>query len=127
MDQAEQYPILGTSGARNNRFVNSQYHVIPSLLQREKDCVIDIHPEDAREYTIITGDWVKVTTPRGYIRMKARISDIIHPGVIRIAWGWGDYNSDYSLSRITDDNRRNPVIGTSSGRNFMCRIEKIES
>ena len=127
MDQAEQYPILGTSGARNNRFVNSQYRVIPSLLQQEKDCVIDIHSEDARKYTLNEGDWVKVETPRGHIRMKARISDIIRPGVIRIAWGWGDHHPDYSLNRITDDDRRNPVIGTPSGRNFMCRIEKLKA
>ncbi|MBN1547191.1 MAG: molybdopterin-dependent oxidoreductase [Syntrophaceae bacterium] len=125
MDQAEQYPLLGISGARNNRFTNSQYRVAPLLLQQEKDCIVDIHPRDAATYFILTGDWVKIVTPRGAIRMKAIVSDIIRPGVIRIAWGWGDHNPDYSLNRITDDGRRNSVTGTSSGRNFMCRIEKI--
>ena len=125
MDEADRYPLLGISGARNNRFTNSQYRVIPTLLQKETDYAVDIHPTDAVKYGIVSGDWIKVETPRGAIRMQARISDVIHSGVIRIAWGWGDHNPDYSLNRITDDDRRNPVIGTSSGRNFMCRIEKV--
>jgi anaerobic selenocysteine-containing dehydrogenase len=124
MDQSEDYPILGISGARNKRFVNSQYRGIPPLVQSEKGCVIDIHPDDAKNYEILQGDLVQVETPRGSIRMKARISDVIRPGMIRVAWGWGDLNPDYDLNRLTDDDRRNPVIGTPSGRNFMCRISK---
>lgn len=125
MDQSEQYPILGISGARNKRFVNSQYRGIPSLVQREKGCVIDIHSDDAQKYEILQGDLVKVETPRGCIRMKARISDVIRPGIIRVAWGWGDLNPDYNLNCLTDDERRNPVVGTPSGRSFMCRISKV--
>ncbi|MDI6616492.1 MAG: molybdopterin-dependent oxidoreductase, partial [Syntrophaceae bacterium] len=124
MDQSEDYPILGISGARNKRFVNSQYRGIPPLVQDEKGCVIDIHPDDAKKYEILQGDLVQVETPRGSIRMKARISDVIRRGMIRVAWGWGDLNPDYDLNRLTDDDRRNPVIGTPSGRNFMCRISK---
>ena len=126
MDQADHYPLLGISGARNRRFTNSQYRMIPSLLQQERGCVADIHPDDAREYAVREGDWVTIATPRGRVRMRAAISNVIHRGVLRIAWGWGDYKPDYSLNLMTDDDRRNPVIGTASGRNFMCRIEKVE-
>ncbi|MCK9275088.1 MAG: molybdopterin-dependent oxidoreductase [Syntrophales bacterium] len=125
MDEPDQYPVLGMSGDRDMRFVNSQFRFIPSLLQRERGCMVDIHPEEALKHKISTGDWVQVETPRGHIQMKARISDLLREGTIRIAWGWGDYNPDYSLNRLTDDNRRNPVIGTASGRNFMCRIKKL--
>jgi anaerobic selenocysteine-containing dehydrogenase len=125
MDQSDKYPLLGISGARNHRFNNSQYRVIPSLLLKEKDCQIDIHPEDAKKYAVSNGDLVRVETPRGHIQMTAKISDVIHPGVIRIAWGWGDHNPEASLNRLTDDDRRNPVIGTASGRNFMCRISRV--
>ena len=125
MDQSDKYPLLGISGARNYRFNNSQYRVIPSLLLKERDCQIDIHPEDAKKYSVSTGDLIRVETPRGHVQMKAKISDIIHPGVIRIAWGWGDHNPEASLNRLTDDDRRNPVIGTASGRNFMCRISSL--
>jgi hypothetical protein len=56
--------------------------------------------------------------------MPAKISTVIRPGSIRIAWGWGDLHPDYNLNCLTDDERRNPIIGTPSGRSFMCRIVK---
>jgi anaerobic selenocysteine-containing dehydrogenase len=124
-DQEDSYPLIGISGARTNRFVNSQYRVIPSLLQKEKGCAIDIHPADARRLGIGTGDQVSVESPRGRIRMKANVLDVIRPGVIRIAWGWGDYRPESSLNLLTDDDRRNPMTGAPSGRTFMCRVEKV--
>jgi anaerobic selenocysteine-containing dehydrogenase len=55
--------------------------------------------------------------------MRARISEVIHPGVVRIAWGWGEVDPEASLNNLTDDARRDPVTGTPSNRSFMCRIE----
>ncbi|MDD4464749.1 MAG: molybdopterin-dependent oxidoreductase [Desulfobacterales bacterium] len=125
-DRQDQYPILGISGARDNRFTHSQFHQIPSLSLNQRGCAIDIHSNDAKTYGIADGDKVRVDTPRGWIAMPARISEVVHPGSIRIAWGWGDLNPEYSLNRLTDDDRRNPIIGTPSGRSFMCRISKVE-
>ena len=124
-DQQDQYPILGISGARDNRFTHSQFHQIPSLSLNQSGCAIDIHPNDAKAYGIGEGDKVRVDTPRGWIVMPARKSEVVHPGSIRIAWGWGDSNPGYNLNRLTDDDRRNPIIGTPSGRSFMCRISKM--
>lgn len=125
-DQQDQFPLLGISGARSNRFTHSQFHQISSLSMNRKGCVVDIHPDDAEEYKIAEGDEVSVETPRGRIEMEAKISNDVHPGSIRIAWGWGDLNPKLSLNRLTDDDRRNPIIGTPSGRSFMCRISKVE-
>jgi anaerobic selenocysteine-containing dehydrogenase len=58
--------------------------------------------------------------------MQARVSSIVHPGSIRIAWGWGDYNSACNLNTLTDDDIRNPITGTPGQRTFMCRVSKIE-
>lgn len=123
-DQQDTYPLLGINGARANRFTHSQFHQVPSLSLDQMGCAVDIHPDDAETYGITDGDTVKVETPRGRVIMPAKISTVTHHGSIRIAWGWGDLNPDYSLNRLTDDSRRNPVIGTPSGRSFMCRISK---
>ena len=79
-----------------------------------------------RYVRVFPGDRVRVETPRGRIEMPAKIARVVHPGSIRIAWGWGDLNQDYNLNCLTDDDRRNPIIGTPSGRSFMCRISKVE-
>jgi len=68
---------------------------------------------------------MKVETPRGRIKMKARVSDVVHPGSIRIGWGWGELDPDYNLNNLTDDEKRNSITGTPSNRSFMCSIEKI--
>lgn len=125
-DQNKFYPIYGISGARNNRFTNSQFRAIPSLLDNESGCVVDIHPVDAEKMRVGNGDKVNIETPKGSIQMEAKISQIVHQGSIRIAWGWGDYNPDCNLNSLTDDDRRNPITGTPSQRSFMCRVTKVQ-
>ena len=124
-DKRDEYPFLGISGARTNRFTHSQFRNIPSLLLNEKGCIIDINPKDACEKNILDGNTLKVETPKGCIYMKANISDIVRPNSIRIAWGWGDYNPDYNLNNLTSDEKRNNITGTPSGRSFMCKVSKV--
>lgn len=125
-DQREEYPFYGLSGGRDNRFTNSQFRNIPSLLKNESGCVVEVHPSDAERIQIKNDDPVQIETPKGFIRMKARVSEVTRPGTVRIAWGWGDYRSDLNLNNLTDDERKNPIIGTPSQRTFMCRLRKIE-
>ncbi len=57
--------------------------------------------------------------------MRARVSSVVHPGSVRIAWGWGDYKAGYNLNTLTDDDARNPSTGTPGQRTFMCRVSKV--
>jgi len=124
-DRKDQYPFVGISGARDNRFTHTQFHQIPSLAKKNSGCVVEIHKSDADAYGIVNGDTISIETPRSRIKMRAEVNENVPPGAIRIAWGWGDIDPDCGLNRLTDDERRNPVIGTPSGRSFMCRISKI--
>ena len=113
------------SGARTGRFTHSQFQQIPSLALNRQGCVVDIHPADASAYGIGEGERIRVETPRGWVVVAAHLSEVVHQGSIRIAWGWGDLEPECGLNRLTDDTQRNPVIGSPSGRNFMCRIAKV--
>lgn len=115
--------LIGISGERSNRFTHTQFHRIPSLIKGEQEGFVDLHPEDARTRRITSGQWLTVSTPRGRMRLKARISDVVHPGVVRLAWGWGEVEPEASLNNLTDDERRDPVTGTPANRTFLCRIE----
>ena len=115
--------MVGISGERTNRFTHTQFHNIPSLIKRESEGTADLHPEDARLRKIADGQWLTISTPRGQVRLKARISTAVHPGVVRLAWGWGEVDPELSLNNLTDDDRRDPVTGTPSNRCFMCRID----
>jgi anaerobic selenocysteine-containing dehydrogenase len=122
----QDYPLIGISGARDNRFTNSQYRTIPFLLEGENGCVVDMHPGDAESLGIENGDQVEVATPKGAIRMPARISTVVHLGSVRIAWGWGEHKMQYNLNTLTDDDNRNAITGTPAQRTFMCRVSKFE-
>jgi len=124
-EQSSENAIIGISGERTNRFTHTQFHNIPSLLKGESEGFVELHPEDAQQRGISKGDLLKIISPRGFIKMKARISDVVHQGSIRIAWGWGEVNPDLSLNNLTDDDSRDPITGTPSGRSFMCEIEKV--
>jgi anaerobic selenocysteine-containing dehydrogenase len=123
-DQNNDDAIIGMSGERTARFTNTQFHNIQSLHQGEPEGFVDIHPEDARQRLISEGDMLRIISPKGYVNMKARVSDVVHEGCIRVAWGWGEVHPDLGLNNLTDDDRRDPVTGTPSGRSFMCKIEK---
>lgn len=125
-DRKDEFPIIGISGARSNSYTHSQFRRIPLLVNREPEGFIDIHPDDADEKKIADNDMLRVETPKGWITMKARVSDGIHPGSVRIGWGWGEINSETSLNNLTDDGKRNAVTCTPSGRSFMCRITKVK-
>ncbi len=124
-DKRDEYPILGISGARTNRFTHSQFRNIPSLVKEAPNCFVDIHAHDAKEKGIRGGDLIKIENPRGHITMKARISDVVYPGSIRIAWGCGEMDPEANLNNLTDDEKRNDITGTPCSRSFMCRIEKV--
>ena len=125
-DQKDQFPYIAISGARPREYVHSQLRHIPQLLAREPEPVVDIHPDDAAQLEIGHGDCVRITTPKGRVEMKAGVSDIIAPGWLRLAWGWGDYKRNGNLNDLTDDSQRDPITGTPSSRCFMCSVKKLE-
>jgi anaerobic selenocysteine-containing dehydrogenase len=126
-DHSGDYPFVGINGARTGAFTHSQFHRIPSLLKEEPEGCIDLHPGDAELLGVIAGDLIEVETPRGKVHMKARLSGVVRPGSIRIAWGWGEVDPAANLNNLTDDERRSPVTGTPGCRSFMCRVKKVES
>lgn len=115
--------VIGMSGERTTPFTHTQFHRIPSLRRQESEGYVDLHPRDAEARGITDGQWLTISNPRGRLRMKARISEAVHPGSIRIGWGWGEVDPGANLNNLTDDDRRDPVTGTTSGRSFFCRIE----
>lgn len=124
-EQSDDYPVLGVSGARDIRFTNSQYRTIPSLLKGGAGAVVDIHAEDAPAWGFAEGDRIEIETPKGAIEMIARLTTTVRRGMVRLAWGWGDYQTKANLNTLTEDDMRGPVSGTSTSRSFMCRLRKL--
>ena len=124
-DRSADYPILGISGSRDIRFTNSQFRIVPSLLKAGAGCVVAIHPDDAAQYECVEGDQVRIETPKGAVEMAVSIATTVRPGMVRLAWGWGEYDPRGNLNTLTEDDKRGRVTGTSTSRSFMCRLRKV--
>ncbi len=122
----KEFNFIGISGERVNCYTHTQFRNISELRNLEKEPFVDINTRDAEKLSLRTGDWVRISTPRGSIEMKARVSDVISEKVVRIAWGWGEVSDAWNLNSLTDDFERDPVTCTPSGRSFYCKLEKLE-
>jgi anaerobic selenocysteine-containing dehydrogenase len=87
--------------------------------------MVDLHPDDAARQNIAEGDRLRIETPKGEVEMTARIATTVRPGMVRLAWGWGDYDPRCNLNALTEDDKRGRITGTSTSRSFMCRLHKV--
>jgi anaerobic selenocysteine-containing dehydrogenase len=69
---------------------------------------------------IASGDVVTVESPRGSIRIKANVTDDIHPDVISVPHGWSDTN----INILTSDTENDPVTAFIGFKSVLCRVYK---
>ncbi|RLG40037.1 MAG: hypothetical protein DRN78_05955, partial [Thermoproteota archaeon] len=89
---------------------------------------VEIHPDTAEELGIKDGDWVFVESPRGRIKVKAKVTFIVHPKVVMVAHGWGQpYAHGQPENILTDDKARCPISAATGNRSFLCKVYKEEN
>jgi len=134
-DLAREFPYVLTTGSRRNEFFQSEHRQIPSLRKRRPHPQVEIHPEVASLHGIKHGDWVDVCSPRDKIRMKALITEDIHPKVINVEHGWWfperqgpEFGVWESNANMLTNNAPpyDPAFGSYQLRGLLCRIEKSE-
>jgi anaerobic selenocysteine-containing dehydrogenase len=120
-DLAKTYPLAMTSGARVMAYTHSQFRNIPQLRKLMPDPLADINPADAAARGIENGDPVTISTPRGSIKMKARVTDAIQPGVVSLPHMWpGEAN----VNALVDDRTLDPISGFIPCKSQLCEVRK---
>src|SRR5439155_8063921 len=66
----------------------------PKLLKREPSAYIELHPADAERLQVADGALVQVSSRRGTIRLEARLSNSLRPGMVFVPFHWGDLWSE---------------------------------
>jgi anaerobic selenocysteine-containing dehydrogenase len=115
------YPLILTSGARIPVYVHSRLRNIERLRKLEPEPYVEINPETARGFGVVDGELVEVSSPRGSIRIRAKVTDSILRGVVNIANGWSEAN----VNMLTDDLARDPISGFPSLKSQLCTIRKL--
>lgn len=120
----DSYPLIGTT-RRPGVYVHTRFRNIPALRRLEPEPLLRLHPEDAQSRKIADGDLVAVQSPNGMIRIKAKITDEVSPGVIIIDFGWGNpWDQGPNVNILTSDRDRDPISCSTPNRRFRCQVTK---
>lgn len=134
----EQYPLILTC-AKNTLFCESQHRALPSLRRQSMDPEIELHPAAAAERRIQPGDWVKIETPEGSVRARARLNDTLKPDVVCGQHGWWQscpeigapgydpFSSEGSnFNLIIGNGVKDPVSGSVPHRAYLCQVRRVD-
>jgi anaerobic selenocysteine-containing dehydrogenase len=131
---AERYPLILTC-AKNTLFCETQQRGLPSLRRKAMDPEVELNPLAAAERGIHPGDWVRVETPEGSIRARARLDDTLKPGVVCGQHGWWQACPDIgapgydpfssegaNFNLIIGNGAIDPISGSVPHRAYLCQI-----
>jgi anaerobic selenocysteine-containing dehydrogenase len=126
------FPLLLT-GHKSRNYFCSDHRYLQAMRDREPEPLVEIHPDTAAEAKVVDGDEVFVETKAGRIRVKARLTKGIRPGVLSVVHGWwrpetGPENpgswDEVTLNVLTSDEVLNRALGTPNLRALPARIYK---
>jgi anaerobic selenocysteine-containing dehydrogenase len=96
-------PLLLVTGA-SHHFVSSSLASQPGLLKNAGPPTLEIHPEDAARRGIGAGEPVIVANGRGWLRLRALVTDAVRPGVVVSPKGrWGKLSGGRGVNWTTSD------------------------
>jgi predicted molibdopterin-dependent oxidoreductase YjgC len=119
-----EYPLLLTTGR-----VLYQYHTgtmtrkTDGLNDRAPGAFVEIAAADARALGIADGDQVLVSSRRGEIVVKARVSGATDPGTVFMPFHW----AEAAANRLTSATALDPVSKIPEFKVSAVRIGKVES
>ncbi len=120
-------------GRRHLRSNNTWMHNSQRLVKGPERCTLLIHPVDAANRQISTGQMVAVHSQVGCIKLPAEISNEMMPGVVSIPHGWGHnrpgvqlsvarQHPGVSINDITDDTRIDRLTGNAAFSGIPVRV-----
>ncbi len=130
-DLAERFPLVFNSGARVRTSFHTQHHNVPGLLQEKPEPTMTISEKDAGARGIEDGEMARITTLRGSMTMRARVSDDIAPGSVDLNHACGspvgpEAWSDRNVNELTDLMNYDPISGFPVYKCLLCEVEKAE-
>jgi anaerobic selenocysteine-containing dehydrogenase len=120
---AKEYPLILTTGARLPMFMHSRTYRIPWMRQLRPDPMVDINPEDAARRGLVPNEWVSLATPRGAIRVRANVTELVPPGVASMYHGFPGADAN----DLIDPDYRDPISGYPGYKSLLCDVRKLQN
>jgi anaerobic selenocysteine-containing dehydrogenase len=123
-DLAEKYPLVLVTGPRTKTYTHSRYRHLPSLKKLYPEPLLEMNPNTAGGLGINEADMVKVETLRGFVKVKAKLTEDIALKVVSLLHGWSNA-SGANANCLTDDKAIDPISGFPEYRAVLCRVSKV--
>ncbi len=116
----QKYPYLLSTGRILYHYnVTTPYSAsINSMWSQE---YAEVNPEDAARLGLSTGDTARVTSRRGEVTTKVRVTDRVPPGMVWMSFHYGDTPTNALTSAALD-----PITKTGEYKACAIKIEKIQ-
>ena len=119
--------ILGTGPFKPD--MKSCLRAIPDFIEKYPDPMVQMNPKDAANRKIEPGDAVVVKTARGFVEMRADVTDKVMEGFAYAPVGGGGPLGPESWRRanvnvLTDLEQFDPISGFPVYKTLMCQIKK---
>lgn len=137
-DLVAMFPLILTC-AKHALFCETQQRALPSLRRLALDPEVELHPAAAAERGVAPGDWVRIETPDGSVRARARLNDTLQPNVVCGQHGWWQACSDIgapgydpfsadgaNFNMIIGNGEIDPVSGSVPHRAYLCQISRAD-
>lgn len=122
-----EYKLIGTT-RKPYEFVHSKLKNLEPLNKIYPDPLVWIHPVDANQRGIVNNELVEIKSLRGKIKLMAKITDSVSPGLVAIDFGWGNpTDKKENINKLVNDETWDPVSGGYPSRIFLCDALKIKS
>ena len=136
------FPLILSSGFKPMHWIHGQLRAVPWLRECDEEPRVWVNERTATRLGIQDGDRVLVETPKrdgtiqGNVRLKAKLTEAVHPEVIYIPYGWwqgcsslalddgGNLDGSANVNHLYDDSFTDPVSGTIGMASYPCRVRK---
>ena len=113
----DQYPLILSDYHTSKNFSAAWQRNVPRLREIQPHPVLHIHPDAAVERGIRDGDWVKVVSPHGWLRVQAEHYPGIRPDTVMLLHGWWQGCRELGLADY-------PLLDGGANVNIMYNVDR---
>jgi anaerobic selenocysteine-containing dehydrogenase len=121
-EMAREYPFILNTGSRLPMYVHTRtYRLTWTNSLRPNHPAADLNPADAARLGVKQDDAILLSTPKGSIRVKANLTQMIQPGVIHMYHG----HSEADVNLLFEGDYLDPLSGFPGFKSALCKVEKV--
>jgi predicted molibdopterin-dependent oxidoreductase YjgC len=118
----KEYPLMLMTGRRLYHYhatMTRKVAVLNALMSEEE---LQINPQDAARLGIRNGDMTLVTSHHGEVKVRAKVSGIVPPGVVHMAFHFAETPTNELIS--SNQATLDPITGTPAYKTCPVKVSK---